>query len=505
MAPTNSGHSAGPQAGRSEPGARKPQRILIAYSMSSTYTSTTLDYLLALKRFSNYDVKYVHVTHNAEIDFDINKFDVIINNYCARFPFEGYVSKSYEESLHRFRGLKIIAVQDDYDRTATLHQAIRRLGFHVLLTCIQPEFWHLAYPESELPGIKIIQGLTGYMPERSPYMRVPVVPLAERRVWLAYRGRRLGAKYGRLGFEKEEIGTRMRAICEERGIPHDISVDEASRLYGHQWFEFLGSSRAMLGSESACNAFDFDGDIEQYIEEFRATHQREPIYEDMIDVLAPLERYFDVGQISPRVFECALMRTPMVLFRGRYSGAINADEHYIPLERDFSNADQVLQKLGDVELLQALAERTHERLVQSGRFGYRSLAEQLIETIEEQYPRRINQAWIEFRAATGRPWHACVAANIPSTPEEVRRAILAEQPTDLPLQQSDFSAKQEALTQGYQALADRMAAGSQPGDDTAANGPWKRSRGYRVGRGAWHLLPQGLRYGIAAHVRKLMS
>ena len=131
----------------------KPRRILIAYSMASTYVPTTLEYLLALKNFTDYEVKYVHVTHGAWMDFDINEYDVVFQNYCARLCFEGYVSEHYQDALLNFRGLKILAVQDDYDRTATLHRAIRRLGFHVLLTCIQSEFWPLVYPKSELPGL----------------------------------------------------------------------------------------------------------------------------------------------------------------------------------------------------------------------------------------------------------------------------------------------------------------------------------------------------------------
>ena len=115
--------------------------------MVSTYVPTTLEYLLAVKNFTSYEVDYVHVTHGAWLDFDINEYDIVFHNYCARLCFDGYVSEHYQKALMNFRGLKILAVQDDYDRTATLHRAIRRLGFHVLLTCIQSDFWPLVYPK----------------------------------------------------------------------------------------------------------------------------------------------------------------------------------------------------------------------------------------------------------------------------------------------------------------------------------------------------------------------
>ena len=42
-----------------------PMRVLVAYSASSTYVQTTLDYLDAIRRSTDYDVEYVHVTHGA--------------------------------------------------------------------------------------------------------------------------------------------------------------------------------------------------------------------------------------------------------------------------------------------------------------------------------------------------------------------------------------------------------------------------------------------------------
>ena len=407
----------------------KPKRILVAYSMSSTHVPTTHEYLLAIKNFTDYEVKYVHVTHGAWMGFDINEYDVVFQNYCARLCFDGYVSEHYQNALMNFRGLKILAVQDDYDQTATLHRAIRLLGFHVLLTCIPSDCWPLAYPKSELPGLKIIQGLTGYVPERVFDRSFPVLPLAQRKTWVAYRGRDIGARYGRLGFEKYEIGRRMIEICAARGVPHDIAMDDDSRIYGDAWLKFLGSSRTVLGSESGSNVFDFNGSLEEEFNAFTAAHGRRPTYQEFKHILDPLEAPFNVGQISARIFESAAMMTPMILFRGRYSNAIKADVHYIPLEKDFSNADAILARLDDLGYLQGLADRAYQRLVQSGDYGYRSLARLLKETIEQQYPLRIDPNWVAFRLQTARRLSSKRPAN----------TALVEKPTDLPLGQNELN------------------------------------------------------------------
>ena len=87
------------------------------------------------------------------------------------------------------------------------------------------------------------------------------------------------------------------------------------------------------------------------------------------------------------------------------------------------------RRLDDLEYLQGFAERAYQRLVQSGNYGYRSLARLLEETIEEQYPLRIDPNWVAFRsqtaaasdaaqtrsAETKRPWRALSSHSLERT------------------------------------------------------------------------------------------
>jgi hypothetical protein len=50
----------------------------------------------------------------------------------------------------------------------------------------------------------------------------------------------------------------------------------------------------------------------------------------------------------------------MVLFEGRYSGVLKPHRHYIPLKKDFSNFDEVVAKIRDVEGLQEMVDRTFD-------------------------------------------------------------------------------------------------------------------------------------------------
>ena len=72
-------------------------RLLIAYGNASTHVATTREYLESFFNYSQFDVRFVNVTHGAELRFDLDEFDVVLNNYCARLCFEGFVSPSYTE------------------------------------------------------------------------------------------------------------------------------------------------------------------------------------------------------------------------------------------------------------------------------------------------------------------------------------------------------------------------------------------------------------------------
>jgi hypothetical protein len=348
-------------------------RALVAYSASSTHVQTTYDYLVSFGKYSGFSTSYVHVTHGACVEFDFNEFDIIFHNYCSRLCFSGYVSDSYRERLRAFQGPKILAVQDEYDRTDTLKAAIKDLGFDIVLTCVPQDSLEYVYPKAEFPGVTFITVFTGYVSDDFEIGRPPPPSLSDRPLLIGYRGRDIGGRYGRLGFDKFEIGRRMKEICDARGIATDIAMDEASRIYGVDWFHYLGRCRAMLGSESGSNVFDFDGAIEARFKAMTAANGGvPPSYAEFLPFVEALDGQIDMGQISPRVFECALMRTPMVLYRGRYSDAIRPDEHYIALDRDFSNVDEVLARLEDIPGLEAMAERAYAHLVASGAFNYRT-------------------------------------------------------------------------------------------------------------------------------------
>jgi len=300
--------------------------------------------------------------------------------------FPGYVGSDVRDALRTYRGLKLMSVQDEYDRTETLRQGIGDLGFDVVFTCVPQSALSYVYPKERFPRTEFITVLTGYVPEHLE-VKSGTTPLERRPIVIGYRGRDIGARYGELGFWKFEIGRRMKAICLERGIRCDIEVTEGSRILGESWYAFVESCRTMLGSESGSNVFDFDGSIERQYEPLKRA-QPGLADEEFRSYVAEHERDIGMGQISPRVFEAAALRTPMILLAGRYSGLIHPGEHYVELKKDFSNVEDVLRQVEDIPALQAMSERAYHHLIESGAHSYRRFIELVDGVIERKLSQR---------------------------------------------------------------------------------------------------------------------
>ena len=349
-------------------------RMLVLYSPRSSYVSTTYDYLMSFSRFSEFEVFYCEAVAGVVPGFDLEYFDAIFVSYCCCLRVPALFSGHFAEKLKIFSGKKILSIQDEYDGFFWLRQKIKEIEFDFVLTCVPESHKRKAYPLEDFPGCQFINVLTGYVPDGYDLASYSL-PLAERETLIGYRGRRIGLAYGRLGYLKLEVGRQFRAACQRRSLSHDIDWTEESRIYGDDWFRFLGSCRATLGSESGSSLFDDERGIRKRVIELERQNPNIEYPGAIQKMLAPIEDLIPMGQISPRIFEAAALRTPMCLVEGEYSGILHPDRHYIPIAPDFSNIDQVIDRIEDLDYLSSMADRTYADLIGSQRYSYRRFVE----------------------------------------------------------------------------------------------------------------------------------
>lgn len=372
-------------AGSQRPGRKA--RVLLLADDRRDHAATLLEHIHAIRTMSRHDVRLYNPRDSKRNRLlDLDEFDVVVVHYSLMILAESYLPADVQAALARFGGLKIQFIQDDYRQVEAMRAAMRTLGIDVLFTLVPEREVERVWPPSSLPGVTVVTTLAGYVPEAAT--RRDVLPLDARPLDVGYRGRPLPAWLGLLGQEKKWIAEGFSEHAARHGLRTNIAWQEDARIYGSDWFEFISSCRVTLGTESGASITDFDGSLERLVAEYQHEHPDADFWEIHGALLQPYEGNVMMNVISPRIFEAVALRTGLVLFPGEYSGVLQPDRHYLPLAKDFSNVDEVVERIRDTEELDAMIRRAFDDVVASGRYAYAELVRSLDEIIDQRVTLR---------------------------------------------------------------------------------------------------------------------
>jgi hypothetical protein len=128
---------------------------------------------------------------------------------------------------------------------------------------------------------------------------------------------------------------------------------------------------------------DPTGKIRNSVEHYVAEHP-DAVFKEVEENCFPgQDNNICLFTVSPRHFECAITRTCQALLEGDYAGIFKPGVHYIEVKNDFSNIDEVLDKVSDKEYCEQLADNTYRDIVLSGKYTYRRFANMVISHIIE--------------------------------------------------------------------------------------------------------------------------
>jgi hypothetical protein len=358
---------------------------------ANSQAATVTEYLDALLKYSKHNVHEISMLHHFPARIDLNRFDVVISHYSLSIGplLRHFYGDDLIKQLKQFKGLKAAFLQDEYREIKTFWRHINELGINVLFSCVPETEISKVYPVEKVPNLSVVNVLTGYVPER--LLRQPVLPIDQRPIDVGYRTRRMPYWLGRLGHEKWFIAEEFQHRAKSTDLKLDLSTREGERLYGDAWINFVASCRAVIGVESGASIIDFDGKLEHRVEEYVAENPAATFEEVSRKFLDPYEGSLKLHQISPRCFEAAALKTPMILFEGFYSGVLEPDKHFIALKKDFSNFDEVILKLRDNSFLQSMVDQTYEEVALDARWSYRAFIQKVDAAIQEAVERCATQ------------------------------------------------------------------------------------------------------------------
>jgi hypothetical protein len=315
---------------------------------------------------------------------------------CVRWNYD------FVEYRRRFRWIarldcpKVALPQDEYDHAAVLDEWLLELGATSVYSCFGADEWETLYPRL-LGKAAFHETLTGFIDaDAAAVLRRRIVPHAHRPCDIVYRARNLPYWFGSHGQLKHRIAEVVQERADALDLRTDISTRPEDTVYGARWFDFLMSGRAVIGAESGSSVLDARGEIQRRVSRLLA--EQPDLTFEQVDVQMPAGwDSYAFFAVSPRHLEAVITKTAQVLVEGRYSGVLEPETHYIPLRRDFSNVDQALERLQDVETVEAMAERAYHDVYLSRRNDLGALADQLS---AEAAPPRTRQVALPFALAT---------------------------------------------------------------------------------------------------------
>lgn len=353
--------------------------ILLLCDYQESIAATVRDHIRSLESHSRHNWRRLSMLGDIPAGLDLSRFDAIVVDYTLVACSDFYLTPAARQRLAEFNGLKAIFIQDEYRFVDKSTAALRQIGVDVLFTCAPPAVMRQVYPPDKLPGVTVVNCLTGYVPRELLDRRVPAP--AERPIDIGYRGRNVPAWLGELGQEKIRIGIRVKDEARHLGLKVDISFREEDRLYGEAWIDFVSRCKAMLGVESGASVVDFTGDIQRKVEAHVAAKPNTPFEQLRELYFAGEDGKISFAQISPRCFESAALRTLMVLYEGHYSGVLEPWRHYVPLKKDHSNIEEVARILRDPARIEEIVSCAYQEIACNQRWSFEQATREVDEVL----------------------------------------------------------------------------------------------------------------------------
>ncbi|TAF65986.1 MAG: hypothetical protein EAZ55_07145 [Cytophagales bacterium] len=348
--------------------------LLYDYQILFSNAATILENIEAFEKHSEFPVwKY-----NTQLGFPKGleklEFDVIVLHYSLfGLGYEYALQKEFLEYIQRSSALKIAFFQDDYRYCQKRFQFINQYKIHTVYTPLQSENIPKVYG-TYTNAPYIFNYLCGYVSEDIiDKTKNHVKDYDMRTIDVSYRARELPYYLGTGGQEKHLIGFKFINDVFQNNIKLnlDIKVNFDDRIYGEDWYRFLGNSKAILGVESGGSIVDLHDEAVNKCEQYLKENPNASFEEVFKSVLYKYDNNIQYRVSSPRIFEGAALKCLMILYKGNYSGLVKPDIHYIPLEKDHSNFNEVISKLKDVTFCKKLIDNAYNDLILSGNYHYK--------------------------------------------------------------------------------------------------------------------------------------
>jgi hypothetical protein len=360
--------------------------VLVVYALRQhPLRSSIRDHLFAFRRYSSGRTAYLNLAAHRrvpswvhEVEWDLVVFHTSFISVFRWSPDGGPWLRRRAAPLRGIGRARIALPQDDFLRSDLVGEVLEELGVDHVFTPVPPSEQALVYRKMDLDRVQFHVGLTGYLDDDEVQHMIRLteeVGEEGRDIDVGYRAWHAAKWLGRHAQLKVEIARIFSEAAPRHGLKADISTRDEDVLYGDDWSRFMARSKYTIGVEGGASILDYDGSLRMRAYDYELDHPDVTFEELEAECFPGRDGELKLFAISPRHLEACVSRTCQVLVRGEYNGVLEADKHYIPVEPDFSNLDEVLETMKRDDRRQAIAEAAFEDVVRGGRWTYRGFVE----------------------------------------------------------------------------------------------------------------------------------
>lgn len=337
--------------------------LIVFYSnFNSTYFRKAFqDHLFSFKKYSSNDITYLNVFFRIDKKIIDKNYDVVIYHYS--FFALKWANKNLLlnfPKLKTLKGVKYAIVQDEFFNSKEVENFVTKYGVEKIFTCISNEKdLKKIYPNIH-SKIKFVTVLPGYI-NKANILNKPK-PLKDRNLDVFYRTRNPPKSLGSVSLCKKIISDIFLKNFSEFNL--DISYNDEDTIVGEKWLKKLGDSKFTLGAESGASILDYDG-------KFMAELNNSNTFDQKRLQNFESKNKINYLSVSPRVFEAMGTKTCIIQFKGDYSGILKPNVHYIPLNRDLSNINEVKSLMIDDKYCQRIVDNSFNEIIYNESFHYK--------------------------------------------------------------------------------------------------------------------------------------
>jgi len=212
----------------------------------------------------------------------------------------------------------------------------------------------------------------------NPQIFFPDKLIEHREIDIGYRADRSPFYLGH--DERWEIATFFTRVATDYGLKINISLDSKDRLNAFGWASFLNKCRGQIGTEAGGGYFELDDKTRIQVNLFTKNNPNTNMSTIRNLFFESYKNPLSNWMISGRHTEAAACKTVQILFEGRYNDYLKPDEHYIPLKKDFTNIDEVMQKFRDDNYCHRITENAYDLVMSE--LTYEKLIEKFVVHLE---------------------------------------------------------------------------------------------------------------------------